>query len=247
MASPCSRLARSVRRPLLRPETLASLLSRQRRPPFPPQDAALALLPRGRRYSAESVVMSPFDAHILRILDSRIELESEYPVPEPPTKFDSFTVQDQPGQRWVTLRGNFGNGEDIKIEATSFDAAVLVQKPGEDNSRQDMRLHISLLVDVSKGDGLGMLEFLCSAWPDSLEIRNVYLFRKEMQEKMHSWPYMGPDSRKLNAKIGNTFREFLETRGVNNKMSAFLHEYMKNKERVEHLRWLKNVKSLIQK
>lgn len=191
--------------------------------------------------------MSPFDAHILRILDSRIELESEYPVPEPPTKFDSFTVQDQPGQRWVTLRGNFGNGEDIKIEATSFDAAVLVQKPGEDNSRQDMRLHISLLVDVSKGDGLGMLEFLCSAWPDSLEIRNVYLFRKEMQEKMHSWPYMGPDSRKLNAKIQNTFREFLETRGVNNKMSAFLHEYMRNKERVEHLRWLKNVKSLIQK
>lgn len=58
-----------------------------------------------------------------------------------------------------------------------------------------MRLHISLLVDVSKGNGCEMLEFLCSAWPDSLEIRNVYLFRKEMQEKMHSWPYMGPDSR----------------------------------------------------
>lgn len=92
-----------------------------------------------------------------------------------------------------------------------------------------------------------MLEFLCSAWPDSLEIRNVYLFRKEMQEKMHSWPYMGPDSRKLKAKIRNTFQEFLETRGVNNEMSTFLHEYMRNKERVEHLRWLENVKTLLQK
>ncbi|KAI6681295.1 hypothetical protein NL676_035176 [Syzygium grande] len=169
-ASSCSRLARSVcQRSLLTPETLPSLRRRQR-PPLPEQTAAFALLSQGRRYSAESVVKSPFDAHVLRILDSRIELESECPVFETPTKFDSYTVQDQPGQRWVTLRGKFGDGEDIKIEATSFDAAVLVQKP------------------------------------DSLEIRNVYLFRKEMQEKMHSWPYMGPDSRKLNAKIRNTFQ-----------------------------------------
>ncbi|XP_030534183.1 uncharacterized protein At2g39795, mitochondrial-like [Rhodamnia argentea] len=246
MAASCSRLARSAQRSLLPTETLPSLRCQQR-PPFPQRNAVLALLSQGRRYSPQHVVKSPFDAHILRILDSRIELESEYPVLEPPTKFESYAVQDQPGQRWVTLRRNFGDGEHIKIEATSFDAAVLVQKPGEDNSRQDMRLHISLLVDVSKGNGCEMLEFLCSAWPDSLEIRNVYLFRKEMQEKMHSWPYMGPDSRKLKAKIRNTFQEFLETRGVNNEMSAFLHEYMRNKERVEHLRWLENVKTLLQK
>jgi complement component 1 Q subcomponent-binding protein len=32
-----------------------------------------------------------------------------------------------------------------------------------------------VIVDISRGDGGEKLEFLCSAWPDHLEIQKVYL------------------------------------------------------------------------
>lgn len=87
------------------------------------------------------------------------------------------------------MRGKFGDTEDIKIEVTMFDGYEIVHKMRDDCSGEDVRLHISVLVDISKGDGSDDLEFVCSAWPDSLEIRKVYLLRHLKT------PYMGPDFR----------------------------------------------------
>lgn len=92
----------------------------------------------------------------------------------------------------MTMRRKFGDDEDIKIEATMFDGYELSPKLGDDSIGDDLRLHISLLVDVSKGNGSDDLEFVCSAWPDSLEVQSVYLLRRD---RMPSRPYMGPDIR----------------------------------------------------
>ncbi|KAI5586708.1 hypothetical protein POPTR_006G261601v4 [Populus trichocarpa] len=56
-----------------------------------------------------------------------------------------------------------------------FDGYVTVPKLGDVASDEDLRLHISVIVDISRGDGGEKLEFLCSAWPDHLEIQKVYL------------------------------------------------------------------------
>lgn len=77
------------------------------------------------------------------------------------------------------------DGEDIQIEATSFDAAVVVQMPDEDKSGKELRLHISMVVRVTKQDGWA-LQFICSAWPDSLSIQNVYVCQ---HKNIHSVPY----------------------------------------------------------
>ncbi|GLU01261.1 hypothetical protein SLE2022_185740 [Rubroshorea leprosula] len=200
---------------------------------------------QSRSYASEVISKSPFEANILRILRNEIQYQSEYAPPhQPAAKFNSFTVQDRPGEQYITMRGKYGDNEDIKIDVTMFDGCAYVPKPGEDSTGEDVHLHISLLVDISKGQDREELEFLCSAWPDSLEIQKVYFLRRE---KMIAGPYMGPNFRDLNVKLQKTLREYLEARGVNDELSVFLHDYMKNKDRIELIQWLSTVKSFVEK
>ncbi|CAN0855078.1 Uncharacterized protein At2g39795, mitochondrial [Linum grandiflorum] len=165
---------------------------------------------------------------------------------QPAEKFDSFAVQDRRGQQWMTMTRRFADGEDVKVEATMFDGYELVPKSGEDSSGENVRLHITLLVDVSKVDdnGSSTLEFVCSAWPDRLEIQKVYLLPGD---KLLGRPYMGPDFQSLSGELQKGLRSFLEERGVNDKLSFFLNEYMSNKDRIELIQWLDRVKSFIEK
>ncbi|XP_059443830.1 uncharacterized protein At2g39795, mitochondrial-like isoform X1 [Corylus avellana] len=138
------------------------------------------------------------------------------------------------------MRGKFGDAESIKIEATMFDGCEPVPKLGDDSSGEDMRLHLSLLVDISRDDGGDELEFLCSAWPDLLEVQKVYMLRRD---GMLARPYMGPDFRKLDAKIQKALKKYLEARGINHELSVFLHEYMMNKDRTELIQWFGDVET----
>ncbi|KAK0599007.1 hypothetical protein LWI29_001488 [Acer saccharum] len=86
------------------------------------------------------------------------------------------------GEQWIRLKGNFGENKDIKVEATMFDGSIPVSKAG--GLGQDVKLHISLVINIHKGDG-EVLEFLCSAWPDSIEITNLFV---QGNDKKPSWP-----------------------------------------------------------
>ncbi|TXG68704.1 hypothetical protein EZV62_003639 [Acer yangbiense] len=86
------------------------------------------------------------------------------------------------GEQWIRLKGNFGENEDIKVEATMFDGSIPVSKAG--GPGQDVKLHISLVINIHKGDG-EVLEFLCSAWPNSIEITNLFV---QGNNKKPSWP-----------------------------------------------------------
>lgn len=106
-------------------------------------------------------------------------------------EFESFTVEDKPGEQWIRLRGKYGEKEDIKIEVTMFDGAVQAPKAGDSDKEDDMKLHISLIVDVSKGEKCdNVLEFICSAWPDSLEIQKVFMLKRD---RMAVKPFVGPN------------------------------------------------------
>ncbi|KAI4316384.1 hypothetical protein L6164_024368 [Bauhinia variegata] len=60
-----------------------------------------------------------------------------------------------------------------------FDGFEHVPKLGDDSSGVNVRLHVSLLVDISKGEGDNEVEFVCSSWPDSLEVQKVYALRRD--------------------------------------------------------------------
>ncbi|KAA8521667.1 hypothetical protein F0562_012343 [Nyssa sinensis] len=134
-----------------------------------------------RTFTSETPQKSPFESNILRILRNEIEYQCEYAPPhQPVTEFNAFTVEDHPGDE-----SDDGNGENV-------------------------RLHINLLVDLSKGEGCDLLEFVCSAWPDCLEIQKVYLFSRDSALPQS---YMGPNFRDLDKKLQSALFEFLMERG----------------------------------
>lgn len=53
--------------------------------------------------------------------------------------------------------------------------------------------------------------------------------------------------RELDDEMQDALYEFLEERGINDELAIFLHEYMKNKDKTEFIRWLGIVKSFIEK
>ena len=54
-------------------------------------------------------------------------------------------------------------------------------------------------------------------------------------------------SRELDEEMQSAMRDYLEERGVNDELAAFLHTYMENKEQTELVRWLKNVECYLKK
>ncbi|KAM7483585.1 hypothetical protein LguiB_008168 [Lonicera macranthoides] len=196
-----------------------------------------------RRNYISEMRKSAFEGNILRLLRNEIqyELERSPPTQQPVQEFVSFKVDEWPGEQWIRLSRKFGENEEIKIEVTMFDHSIPV---GDVAKGEDVQLHITMIVDVFKGDGSDVLEFVCSAWPDSVEIQKVFTRRHEW---MTGHPYLGPGFKELDDKLQYMLYEFLETRGITDDLATFLHGYMKNKDKIEFTQWMGNVKSFIEK
>lgn len=99
-------------------------------------------------------------------------------------------VDDQPGEQWIRLKSKFGD-EDIKVEVSTFDGAVPIPNSGGAAKEEDMQLHITFIVNISKGENGGsVLEIMCSAWPDTIEIKR--LFVRASDNYRLAEPYAGP-------------------------------------------------------
>ncbi|ESQ53988.1 hypothetical protein EUTSA_v10026055mg [Eutrema salsugineum] len=215
--------------------------------PLQSQDitTSTSLLPSRRSYAAIATANSPFRSNILRIIRNEIEYQSDYAPPhQPATEFKSFAVEDCPREQCIVMKGKFGEDETIKMEATMFDGFMTLPRTGLDASGRDLRLHISLLVDISKADGSEDIEFLCSVWPNRIEIQKLYMLRRN---KITRQPYMGPKFGSLKYEFQTAIKEFLRVRGVDGDLCFFLHEYMMNKDRIELIQWLRKLDSFIAK
>ncbi|KAK4267630.1 hypothetical protein QN277_024383 [Acacia crassicarpa] len=200
-----------------------------------------------RTYSYVSEMRkSAFEGNILRYLRNEIQYELEHSPPKQPvTKFGSFMVDDRPGEQWIRLKSKFGD-EDIKVEVSSFDGAIPIPNSGDAAKEEDMQLHITFIVNISKGeDGGSVVEIMCSAWPDTIEIKRLFI-RASDNSKL-TQPYAGPQFKELDDALQDSLYEFLEARGINDELAVFLHEYMKNKNKMELIRWMGLVKSFIEK
>lgn len=113
---------------------------------------------------------------------------------KPVSSFYSFSIDERPGEQWIKLTRKFGDKEDIKLEATMFEASVPVPKPGGVTTEDDIKLHTTLIVDIFKGEETDVLEFICSAWPESVQIQKVYLCGCD---QIASQAYMGPSFTEL--------------------------------------------------
>lgn len=53
--------------------------------------------------------------------------------------------------------------------------------------------------------------------------------------------------RDLDDQLDDALHEFLEERGIDDELAAFVHKYVKNKDKTEFIRWMETVKSFIEK
>ncbi|XP_052183825.1 uncharacterized protein At2g39795, mitochondrial-like isoform X2 [Diospyros lotus] len=195
---------------------------------------------------------SALEGNIIRLLRNEIQYEldrspsTSLHVPE----FNSFTVDERPCEQWIRLSRKFGENEEIKVEVTMFDGSVPVEKPSSNvpapTAEDDVKLHITLIVSIFKGKGEHALEFVCSAWPDCIEIQKVFT-RGHHHNRMAPLPYTGPPFKELDDELQDSLYGFLEARGINDGLAAFLHEYMKNKDKAEFIRWMGTVKSFFER
>ncbi|KAI3455255.1 hypothetical protein Pfo_011918 [Paulownia fortunei] len=179
-----------------------------------------------RNYVSE-MRKTAFEGNILRLIRNEIQYELD---------------RSPPFEQWIRLTRKFGENEEIKIEVTMIDGSLPVKK--NDDTSEDVKLHITLIIDVFKGEDSDILEFVCSAWSDSIEIRNVFT---RGHDRIKDQPYMGPKFKELDDELQDSLYDFLEARGIDDKLAEFLHLYMRNKDKNEYLRWMENVKSFIQK
>ncbi|KAL6584928.1 hypothetical protein OROMI_004217 [Orobanche minor] len=185
---------------------------------------------------------SAFEGNILRLIRNEIQYELDRSPPsEPIPEFNSFKVDERPGEQWIRLSRKFGENEEIKVEVTMFDGSLPTKK---NDDSEDVMLHITLIVDIFKGEDSNILEFVCSAWPDSIEIRKIFT---RGHGRLKDQPYMGPTFKELDDELQETLYDFLEARGIDDKLAEFLHKHMRNKDKNEYLHWMENVKSFIQK
>ncbi|CAN0862170.1 Uncharacterized protein At2g39795, mitochondrial [Linum grandiflorum] len=196
-----------------------------------------------RTFSSE-LRKSAFQDKILRLLRNEVQYELDHSPPKQPvTSFGPFTVDDKPGEQWIRLRRKFGEDEEIKVEASMFDAAIPDPKSGGADSKENVQLHITMIVNISKS-GDDVLEIMCSAWPDTIEITKLFI---RTANKMPTKPYAGPDFKELDDELQDSLYDLLEERGIGDEIAVFLHEYVTNKGKTEYIRWMDTVKSYMEK
>lgn len=188
---------------------------------------------------------SAFEGNILRLIRNEIQYELDRSSPfQPTSEFNAFKVDERPGEQWINLSKKFGENEEIKVEVTMFDGSLPIKKAGDIATEDDVQLHITIIVDIFKGEDNDVLEFVCSAWPNGIEIRNVFT---RGHNRIKIQPYMGPGFKELDDELQDSLYDFLEARGINDELAEYLHQYMKNKDKTEYIRWMETLKSIVEK
>lgn len=184
---------------------------------------------------------STVDNYVLRLLRKEIEFEVEHCPMEPASHYYSYTIDGRPGERWIILKRKYQK-EDIKIEVTMFDA-VPIPKSANPYPGQAVWFCIIFIVSIRKGNSGDYLEFVCSAWEDRMEIKQVYM---RTCERIPVEPYMGPEFKGLDDNLQFALYDFLRRRGIDDNLAVFLYAYIRSKERAEFIRWMETVKSYIE-
>ncbi|KAD7116792.1 hypothetical protein E3N88_04060 [Mikania micrantha] len=208
-----------------RPITLIQLISQQ-----------------SRGYVSE-MRKSAFEDRVRRLIRNDIQYELDRsPLTQLVPKYKSFSIDERPGEQWIRLNKTVGDNEEIKLEVTMFQVSAPPAKDGGVITNNDLQLYISMVIDVFKDEKIGVLEFVCNVWPDSIEIDKVFM---RDQDEMTGKPYLGPPFNDLDDELQTSLYDFLETRGINDELAVFLHKCMLHKSKNEYIRWMGSIESFV--
>ncbi|KAJ8649602.1 hypothetical protein MRB53_002625 [Persea americana] len=195
-----------------------------------------------------SSASSAVDSILLRSLKEHyLEVSKMSPPPKinPPSPFS--VVKGALDSNGPVLRRSYGD-EEISISVMRL--ANIIPGGGEDEDDGDGINQLFLHVDVSKpGEDDLRLHFLCGLYPDAIGIHSVSLRPKINGDSSQFVPpptkYHGPGFEDLDEKMRDALHSFIEERGVDENLFAFLQAWLYVKDHRNLMRWFKSIGTFI--
>ncbi|KAL9265042.1 hypothetical protein AKJ16_DCAP17431 [Drosera capensis] len=168
---------------------------------------------QSRRNYVSEMRRSAVESNDLRLPRNEIQYERDRsPLELPVTEINGFTVDRRPGEQWIGLEKKFGETEEIKVEVTMLDGSAPAAQSHDGKGgkvMEEVMMHITLIVNIFEEGLDDVVEFVCSAWPDALDIDMVYVRACcVVPYKL----YMGPLFKELDEKLQDSLFDFLEAR-----------------------------------
>ncbi|CAA7261184.1 unnamed protein product [Cyclocybe aegerita] len=196
----------------------------------------------------------------------KYEQEAIAETPETPEFLKAFleqgvwSIEDTRGNDEVALTRKFGD-ENIRIMFSIADIQVEDEFEGdsaeaeaEAEGENDLNIYpIRASLSITKSTGPGALNVDMTCQDGHFAIENISFYEDtklgtELTAEA-DWKrrglYIGPQFDTLDIGVQDEFEKYLQERGVNESVAAFIPEYATYKEQQEYVKWLGKVKNFI--
>ncbi|TPX72735.1 hypothetical protein SpCBS45565_g00039 [Spizellomyces sp. 'palustris'] len=227
--------------------------------------AARAQVPRARAFTvtpfarmSQGVVDRDLEQKLVEELKYEKEQVHGEEVPSFLKEFQNkgiWKVEDKRGEKEISMSRTFGNEKITLLFST--DALVEAQEFDEGASEEEERsLPVNLSVIVQKQSGStdhGALDISATAQDGSFFIESVAYspssFLVVDQTAEGDWQrrgrFGGPVFADLDDSLQELFHSYLEERGLDDNLAAFIPQYVEHKEQKEYASWLDNVAKFV--
>ncbi|MCL7050529.1 hypothetical protein MKW94_017418 [Papaver nudicaule] len=155
-----------------------------------------------------------------------------------------FKIEDNAGEKLITLTREY-QGEEIKVTVLKPDPEPYRDSDSDSDEWEDEKKKVEesvhLNVCVTKKSGT-TLKFNVTGEPDWVTINTLAVNNPNASDEDNAY---APAFLNLDMLVRESFRVYLENRGVEPSSAKFLLDYMANKERKEYTAWLKHLKNFI--
>ncbi|ORZ12230.1 mitochondrial glyco protein [Absidia repens] len=202
------------------------------------------------------------DADLVHKLEEELSYEKENEEPTQPAfikeflEANSFKLEDKAGHDEVTLTRTFGN-ETISVlfsisDINNGETDGFLPDEDEVTEEDEVSFPVRASVTIEK-NGKGAVTIDTVAQDGEMAVESVMYYKDGKLASDASaesdWQrrglYIGPQFGELDEGLQSLFEKYLEERGVNAGLAAFLPDYVEYKEQKEYTQWLDNVKGFV--
>jgi len=190
----------------------------------------------------ERVFSTTVESDLGEILDEEIENERENAITSTvQSLIENFSKQGK------SIRHESGSGRvEIALEhaTISFDCRDVVSDEDVDEGALDQNPS-SVEFDVNINKGGARLIFECLATEDNgVTIESVSYYGEKQDDSVPDI-YDGPKFNELDPRLQAAFYTYLDNIGITLELSTFINNFATQKEALEYLTWLENVRSFV--
>ncbi|SAM08431.1 hypothetical protein [Absidia glauca] len=202
------------------------------------------------------------DSDLVHKLDEELSYEKENEETTQPAfikeflEANSFKLDDKAGHDEVTLTRTFGN-ETVSVlfsisDINNGETEGFLPEEDEVTEEDEVSFPVRASVTIEK-NGKGAVTIDTVAQDGEMTVESVMYYKDGKLASDASaesdWQrrglYIGPQFGELDEGLQSLFEKYLEERGVNAGLAAFLPDYVEYKEQKEYTQWLENVKGFV--